>query len=423
MRDRIRILVIAAVVLAAAGGLVLWTGVLDSPVDPPTETVQLFPAPEQWPGVRWTRIEQATLNEPGASIHGVSSHGSWIVAWGETPLRDPAAAEGVSAAGVVWTSRGGLAWERHELRLVTGERIWPQNLVVGPAGYLLYALRNPEDPVGLVAVSKDAEHWVEAGRPPIDFGGPLAATATGFVTVGVKAGEPLVLTTSDGAAWEKVAVPAVAGDYLLSDVRRTADGFVVAGRLEREREWDAVLWRSAGAGVLEDLGANPAFRILDGGVDVGRTVPFAGGILALGSSGNIAECAVMGGLVASLGPVTADTCPGPPAAAWSSPDGHRWQQVVWPRQPGRPEQMPSIHVVTAGAAGVVALVEEAPPDAERSVVGLWTSSDGIEWRRIGNGMPLEAGGLTGAMVGLPGRLIVFAWTGTGNAVWVGTPGA
>lgn len=426
MPERIRILVLGAAVLAAAGGLALWAGVLDSPVnapaatDTPAETVQLFPAPEQWPGVRWTRVEQADLNELGGSIFGVSSHGSWIAALGESPLPDPAEGGDVSSAAVVWTSRGGLAWDRHELRLVTGQRVWPQNLVVGPAGYLVYALRNPEDPIGLVAVSKDGEHWVEAGRPPIDQGGPLAATATGFVTIGVQAGEPVVLTTSDGAAWEKVTVPLQAGDYMLSDVRRTADGFVVVGRVQRARDWDGVVWRSAAGGGLDDLGANPTFIGLDRGVSVDRTVPFAGGIFATGSAGNVAECALMGGLVASLGPVTADTCPGPPGLAWSSPDGQPWQEVTWPRLAGRPDQMPLIHAVTAGAAGLVALVEEAPPNGQ-SVVGLWTSRDGIEWRRIGNGMPLKNGGLTGAMVGLPGRLIVFAWTGTGNAVWVGSP--
>lgn len=83
--------------------------------------------------------------------------------------------------------------------------------------------------------------------------------------------------------------------------------------------------------------------------------------------------------------------------------------------------MPSINVVTPGAAGVVALVDEPPLGGEQSAVGLWTS-DGSEWRRIGNGMPLGAGGLTGAFVGLPGRLVVFTWTGTGNAAWIGTPG-
>lgn len=142
----------------------------------------------------------------------------------------------------------------------------------------------------------------------------------------------------------------------------------------------------------------------------------------MGSAGQVEQCALMGGLIASLGPVTADTCPGPPGMAWGSPDGHRWQEVAWPRQPGQPDGMPAIHAITAGAAGVVALVEEAPPGAEKSVVGLWTSGDGVEWRRIGNGVPVENGGLTGAMVAMPGRLIVFAWTGTGNAVWVGTPG-
>jgi hypothetical protein len=416
------------VLAAAAGGVVLWSGVLSSPLgaptkSPPTEIVQLFPAPELWPGVRWTRVDQAELSEPGASILGVASHGSLIVAWGGDIAPDPAAGEGVSGdmgLPVLWLSRGGLAWERHEIRLVTGARIWPQNLAVGPAGFLVYAIRGPDDRFGLVAVSKDGEHWVEAGRPPMDLGGPLAATATGFVTVGLKAGEPLVLTTSDGAAWEKIPVPALAGEYLLSDVRRMADGFTVAGRIERARDWDGVLWRFGAAGRLDDLGANPMFSGPDQSVDVARTVPFAGGILAVGSTGEPAECAMTGGLVASLGPITADTCPGPPPAAWASPDGNRWQQVVWPQQVGRPG-IPTIHAITAGAAGVVALVEEAPFGAEKSIVGLWTSRDSIEWSRIGNGMPLDAGGLTGSMVGLPGRLVVFSWTGTGMAVWIGTP--
>jgi hypothetical protein len=414
----IGVVVVVLITLAVAGGVVLYTAVQAPPPDAPPETVALFPPAEQWVGVRWTRIEQADLNERGAAIHGVSSYGPWIAAWGESPLAN--AAEGVRP--VVWTSDGGLAWQRHELRLVTGQRIWPQNLVVGPAGYLVYALRGPEDNVGLVAVSKDAEHWLEVGRPPIDLGGPLAATADGFVTVGVKAGEPLVLTTSDGAAWERVIVPIQAGAYALSDVRGTADGFVVSGRIERRGDWDGVLWRSSGDGPLEDLGADPAFSSPDRGVDVWRTIPFAGGIVATGSAGKIAECALMGGLVASLGPITADTCAGPAAAAWASPDGHKWQPVVWPPQAGRPDSMPAIQVITAGAAGVVGLVEEAPAGAERNVVGLWTSGDGIEWRRIGNGVPLEVGGYTGPMVGLPGRLVVLAWTSTGNAVWVGTPG-
>lgn len=418
MRASIHVLVVAVLTLVVAGGVVLYTVIQEPPADSPPEAVHLFPAPERWAGVLWTRIDQSDLNEPGVGIFGATSYGSWIAAWGESPLAD--AAEGMKPA--LWTSNGGLAWQRHEVRLVTGQRIWPQNLAIGPGGYLLFALRDPEDNVGLVAASKDAEHWVELGRPPIEPRGPLAATATGFVTVGVNAGEPLVLTTSDGAAWEKVAVPAQAGEYLLADVRQTAEGFVVSGRVERAGDWDAVLWRSAASGVVEDLGSNPAFTSPDRGVGLLRTVPFAGGIFATGSAGNIAECALIGGRLASLGPIIADTCPGPPPMAWGSPDGHRWQEVAWPRRAGQPDQVPSIHVITAGAAGVVALVDEKPPGADKDVVGLWTSADGVEWSRIGNGMPLGAGGLNSAMIGLPGRLIVFAWTGTGTATWVGTPG-
>jgi hypothetical protein len=418
VRASIRVLVAAVVALIVVGGVVLYTVIQQPSADSPPGVVQLFPAPEQWAGVLWTRIDPSDLNEPGVAIFGAASYGSWMAAWGEAPFAD--AAEGTKP--VLWTSNGGLAWQRHEVRLVTGQRIWPQRLAIGPAGHLLFALRDPEDNIGLVAASKDAEHWVEVGRPPIEPRGSLAATATGFVTVGVNAGEPLVLTTSDGAAWEKVAVPAQAGEYLLADVRQTADGFVVSGRIERAADWDAVLWRSAAGGAIEDLGSNPPFTSPDRNVGLSRTVPFAGGIFATGSAGSVAECALMGGLVASLGPIIADTCAGPPPTAWGSPDGDRWREVSWPHRAGQPDQMPTMHVVTAGAAGVVALVDERPPGAEKDAVGLWTSADGVDWSRIGNGMPLGAGGLNEAMVGLPGRLIVFAWTGTGTAAWVGMPG-
>ncbi len=414
MRATIRVLVVAVLALVGAGGVLLYTLIQEPPADSPPEAVQLFPAAERWPGVIWRPIDEDVFNVPGASVQGVSSHGSWIAAWGEAPLPDPA--DGTMA--VVWTSRGGVGWEQHELQLVSGERIHPQNLAVGPAGYLVYALRNPEDQIGLVAVSKDAEHWVEVGRPPIDLGGPLAATATGFVTVGVKAGEPMILTTSDGAAWEQVTVPDQGGLSQLSDVRRTNDGFVVAGRVERAGDWEGVIWRSRPGG-LDDLGANSVL-IGPGDVFIERTVPFAGGIFALGSAGEVGECALLGGRLASLGPITADTC-SPPRAAWALPSGNPWQQVAWPQLLGGLDRMPTIHAITAGAAGVVAVVDETPVGAQQSFLGLWTSRDGVEWARVGNGMPIGPWGLSGAVVGLPGRLIVFGYTGSGIAAWMGTP--
>ena len=83
--------------------------------------------------------------------------------------------------------------------------------------------------------------------------------------------------------------------------------------------------------------------------------------------------------------------------------------------------MPTIHAITAGAAGVVAVVDETPLGVQQSFLGLWTSRDGIEWARVGNGMPMGPWGLSGAIVGLPGRLIVFGYTGSGIAAWMGTP--
>jgi hypothetical protein len=67
----------------------------------------------------------------------------------------------------------------------------------------------------------------------------------------------------------------------------------------------------------------------------------------------------------------------------------------------------------------VALVEEAPPGD--SSLGTWTSRDGVEWWRIGDGVPMQAGTDLGPVVGLPGRIVALVRTDTGLAVWLGSP--
>ena len=416
MGDRTRIVVLAAIVLGVVGGVALWTGVDGGPDELPAAT-DVFPAPEHWPGIQWNRVEEPALEARGSALYGVTNHGAWLVGWGEIPVPDPAAEGGFRATAALWTSRGGVGWQVHELRLVTGLPFFAQTLAVGPAGYLAFGTHGGGDLLARVASSPDGRRWAEAGRQPLDSGALLVATPTGFVTAGLKAARPMVLSTSDGVAWEEIAVPAGAGDYALSDVHPTADGIIVSGRVQRARDWDGVIWRTAAGGAWDDLaGRHPLFTGPDRGVAIWRTVPFAGGIFALGSAGEVPDCMLVG-LVASLGPVIADHCGCPPEAAWTSRDGRAWREVKGPR----PEaiRFSMFNAITAGAAGLVAIIEEAPIAADKSHLGFWTSGDGVEWSRIGDAMPGNAGG---NLVGLAGRIVVLGSTDNGIAVWVGTPG-
>ncbi|HEV8488443.1 MAG TPA: hypothetical protein VGQ58_01505 [Candidatus Limnocylindrales bacterium] len=423
MRDRARIVAVASVVVVALGAAALWIGAPKPPVDAPPAAARPFPAPEHWPGVRWQRVDAPVLEGAGTFLNEVTSHGPWIVGWGGSTVPDPAAEGGVRSMSTLFTSNAGVDWQRREIRLATGEPFEPQLIAVGPVGFLAFGLRSGGNDVGLVAASANGEHWVETGQPPVPPGSPLTATRTDFVTTGVVAGRPVVLSTSDGSAWAELPAPFGLGEYSLVDLRPTLDGFVVAGMVQRGQDWDGVIWRSASAGAWDDLaGDNPMFTGPDRGVAIWRTVPFAGGIFAMGGAGEIPECQLGTARVAALTPVIADHCGGPPAAAWASPDGRQWQEVEGPRPPGaRLDRWPVIISITAGAAGLVALVEEAPVRAGASVHGLWTSADGVDWSRIGDGAPIEPTSGSVTIVGLPGRIVALVRTGDGIVVWMGTP--
>jgi len=77
-------------------------------------------------------------------------------------------------------------------------------------------------------------------------------------------------------------------------------------------------------------------------------------------------------------------------------------------------------MLVAGVDGRVAMLDSAPGGKNGGDdPSVWTSRNGIEWRRLGNGI----NGAT-ALVALPDRLIAFvpeAGVETGFAVWVGLP--
>lgn len=373
----------------------------------------VIPAPERWAEVHWTRLEEPLFDLQGAWFRGVATDGSRIVVWGEKAAVDGVGQEGRRAISIVWTSHDGLTWRRHEAKLPGGEPFRLASVTVAPSGYV--ALGSSGGPID-IATSGFGDEWAVLGRwPVLQNGGPIFVTADGFVTAGLLAGTPVVLGSADGSAWRPIPGPAQPGRYIIGEVSRTADGLVIAGGFGDEGNWDGLLWRwTVNGGLVDVLGRQPAFVGPDRSVVIHQAVPHAGGVYVLGAVDQPApaQCGMRGGRMAAIGPIVADVC-GRTELAWASSDWFRWQEVEGLPNPAGPDSL------TAGLDGLVALVDEAlPGQALGNQDALWTSRDGIEWRRLGFGVPSAH-----SLVALPGRVIAFGERprDMGIAVWVGTP--
>lgn len=103
-------------------------------------------------------------------------------------------------------------------------------------------------------------------------------------------------------------------------------------------------------------------------------------------------------------------------ASWVSADGVTWERAGMPKVP-RGQQ--GSGQVVAGGDGLLTIADEAQPFEEARRPSLWTSADGMDWRRLGD-VPPEAYGFLHA---IPGRVIVIGTTedGTRPKVWLGEP--
>jgi hypothetical protein len=374
--------------------------------------------------VHWTRVEEPLFEVERTTVSGVDTDGSRIVAWGETTVPDGAAPGGSRTIFALWTSKDGLTWRPHEVKRPTGEPFRVAFAVVAPSGYLVAG-----SSVGLpsldVMTSVDADGWTVVGPWPDGAQGRIMPTGDAFVTGGLRNGQPVVLVSSDGSAWEAIPMLSQPGRYRIGDVVHTpAGGLLLAGAVEGEPNSDGFLlgWNPDGS-VVDLLRRNPMFVGPDRAVGFHEAVVHAGGLYVMGSVGepDPVPCAGLKGRIAANGPILADVC-GRREVAWASADGVKWQEVAGPRPTdGTPDGAAEILDIRAGAAGLVALVQEAP--AGQAVgAGLWTSPDGVDWWRLGDGHAPSHSSPGGNLVALPGRLITFQERPVGITVWIGTPG-
>jgi hypothetical protein len=296
-----------------------------------------------------------------------------------------------------------------------------------------------------VWTSSDGARW---GRVELDGAGARETTASGVATgtgravvVGT-AITPLgdkdarIWTSTDGATWDRVNVPAAPGDQSLTAVAAGPLGFVAAGVARRgSLSVPAVWWSLDGIGWRPVEGPFAAGQAIEG-LAVGRSGVVAVGTLQtggeidgmvwfsgdgttwrtvpLGSAGftgradqrvHSVTATAAGGFVAVGDDANADRRI---AVVWNSPDG-----ITWQRQPFSPDMAEYADVTSTGGVGVTAISGAGPLVAVGGGYGLqlWTSPDGRRWTRDDTSRSL--GSADGALVANDGTGAVLIRPGGG----------
>ena len=405
---------------------------------------QVPPAdPIPWQSVRWTRFETTGIEfaRAGQYLTKVTPGATGgMFAFGVGP--NPRAAENpdpFDSTLTVWTSPDGRSWRRTPI--IAG--VPPDgvsegsDLAAGPGGIVLIGgvCCRVEEPA--IWWSRDGLAWERATVQAAaeTFYSSVAAGPAGFVIAGGVGELSAAWTSPDGRTWTPVDADVASLERgSLWDVTAFEDGFVLAGQIDSGiSDADAAIWRSEGLGGWRRIGADDPALTGDDEAGFTNIVPFASGLLGIGTTGSREErlkCEQLldGEPLAGPGDI-ALSCGWSREMNWRS-DGERWQRVdpwgadgEYPPElvgppPGR-AQADWAHIV-AGGPGLVALQYElvGPGDDDAGDLGLWVSPDGASWSRVGDG-PIVA---TEAVVGIlvDGRR-VFVMTEAGHA-WVGTVG-
>jgi hypothetical protein len=366
---------------------------------PPPETAT-------WTGIRWRKLAS---DDPLALVNSVLRWRGGLIAIGWDGSGTP-----------VWTSRDGAHWA--PLPFDTATTFWPGLLVVAmaevPSGLVAFTvLAEPSGCNGTAAcpghgaspplmswTSPDGRSWTPHTGP--DLGRPfqwrafplLAAGPTGLVAAST--GSPARMATSvDGIDWRAVPVGALPAGLVIGDIAGTATGYTAVGSLSVDQSHDrAVALRSLDGRTWS--GPYPLHLFSSSGVILASTGPSWGArVLVAGRDGLIA----VGGVISTPGA----------SLWWQSANGRDWQPL-----PTYPPLGPTT-CTGEGCGGQPngTLVG----DGHRMVAlrggadaGVWTSSDGLAWRRLPVGGDLPSEQAMRAVL-LPGGVLVT----DGTTTWFG----
>ncbi len=318
-------------------------------------------------GAHWEPLPGTTF-WPGLVVVGIAEVPAGLVA--VTELADPSYCTGGKPGCLpvmAWTSPDGRVWAPQQAPVFSAPRPFAAGtfLAAGPAGLL--AVSSPAGPAGLLAPSSS--------------------------------GPALAATSPDGVRWTARAPGTIPRGFVVTSLVGTPTGYVLGGAVvtDTAQSVAATLW-SADGRVWSPSGAMP-------------TATVSGVRLASTGQQSIVTSVVVGseGLIA-LGRFVAT-----PGADiwWHSTDGRHWQ--VLPTYPplgpttctGEGCGSQANGVLVGDGTRMVAL--RRGPDTRA-----WTSSDGLEWRRLKLTGDLPTDQATQAVL-LPGGLLVS----DGPMTWFG----
>jgi hypothetical protein len=374
-----------------------------------------------WDAVHWVPVDVEAFGSPTTFVSDMTLGPTGVIAWGEATTPDPDRPGEFLISTLLWRSGDGINWNTSLFPNGGGQVFIPSVVAESARGFLAHGRVGPAD-LGTAGVwSPDGRAWSTI-RLPAEPGVTenLVGIDTGFVTVGFEGDRPVAWSSVDGSSWTREEIAAPDGAVRAGGLASHEGEVYLAGYAETATDFDGLVWRRSTSGRWTRLAESD--RELVGphrGATVQRVLAFNDRLLAIGSAGDIPDCSLSGIRLASVGPRTADHCPGVPPAAWISSDGAAWRPVDPPHPPGIPRGMEVyLHDAEVGLDGVFVLLNERPHENEARY-GIWTTGDGERWRRVADGMP--AGSVQHA-VALPGRLVVVATSLDGSPqIWIGNP--
>lgn len=320
--------------------------------------------------------------------------------------------EGSALREILWDSIRARARTSH-MRSVLGA------LCIIGLGFGCVACGSATNRAGVDAITR-ANPWERADPSQPGLTARVATTimavtrgGPGFVAGGQVGDRAAVWTSSDGAHWQRVAVPGPVGpprrtvrilDVAAGQSALVAVGFEAFATTTRAAAWisvDGTRWRRVGLGN----------RVFGGSryVQMTNVISWRGGFLATGSESTGDETlhiriwesvdgrsweaipSAQAGfasdrdetifeLAAGQGRLVAVGRSDGRATAWTSTDGVNWRRVVQEESVFGPDPEQALYGVTAGGPGFVAVGEAATRAGHEHFVVL-LSQDGVEWRQ------------------------------------------
>ncbi|MFF4238147.1 hypothetical protein ACFYYL_19910 [Actinomadura geliboluensis] len=376
-RLRVRAAVGVALVVVAAGTIVVVAQREDAPAEPG------IPGPVAADGM-FALDPAAASDGLVQDLTAVASAGATIVAAGTEGAGAPAAAR----ARFLTSTDAGRAWTLAEIRTPDGAAPAPgeaPRLVAGAAGHWAALGRTPAG-AAIAWTSKDAKTWSRhpagAAFTPADQVTGLTRTAQGFLAVGAAKGRAVTWASADGRTWQRGTAPAATR----LDAVAASGGVVVAHGTTAKK----VVKKRGRKKVTRTVVGEGLWRSADGGRTwAAATVPQAQGSygpakgLTAGPGG---FAAVREGRQATGSKKRRKTTRF--GVVFTSPDGLKWQAAS--RFPGG-----GIERFGGTPDGLAAIVRGA-----KGAHTILRSTDGRTWRPGGSiPAPVRGSGLTVAAGG------------------------